>query len=85
MGIHLSRSCGCFAIWPRRLLTSFRVAKEECLSEKHGHLVLSDEKDIPTVIPKGGVTYGLGNFVVSGESERNCVWVNAEHREAEAN
>jgi hypothetical protein len=61
----------------------FRVAKEECLSEKHDDLVLSDEKDITTVIPEGSITYGLGNFVVSGESERNCVWVNAEHREAE--
>jgi len=51
--------------------------------EEHGYFVLSDEKDITTFIPKDVVTVRQGNFVVSGEGERNCVWVDAEHREVE--
>jgi hypothetical protein len=51
--------------------------------EKHGYLVLSDEKDITAFIPKDVVTIRQGNFVVGGEGERNCVWVDAEHREVE--
>ena len=74
---------GLFCDMAKKTPDRFRVAKEECLSEKHGHLVLTDEKDIATVIPIGGVTYSLRNFVVSCESERNCVWVNAEHCEVE--
>lgn len=51
--------------------------------EKHGHLVLGDEKDITAFIPEDVVTIRHGNFVVGGESERNCVWVDAEHCEVE--
>jgi hypothetical protein len=51
--------------------------------EKHGYLVLSDEKDIAALIPKEVVTIRQGNFVVGGEGERNCVWVDAEHCEVE--